>query len=475
MNNITLNRVDSSTVPARIIIKYADVDRDDQIGTQSSFRVQDGFGPETVIELPIRFESDTAKQIAEVLLKSAHKEANGASFGLPLKYLRLEPSDVITIKDAQFEYKVRITSISFDGIKLTIESVFEDSIYTSQAVADKGEFPEQELQIQGPSRAVILDIPALRHGDDDTPSVYVGAYGLLSQWKGATLYFSESGTTFEALITTSVPVKAGNCITNLPAFPSWGATLIDTTNTVDVVMTSGELESYPLEDIIMDNTKNACAIERHAVGNPDIVYTEVLQFANATLIAPKTYRLSMLIRHQAGTEQAPPGFSTSIDEYLCSAFVLLDEQTIRKVPVPLVEQRVGIAAANIGVSPTESDVVTKNTWLASVRPARPVSCAIAIDMSLPIPDRKVSFTALTRASACTGIDTLQMGEEIFVALGQAFGEDVVVPLDRVLTVQDLMNLGIQADPPYAYAKFYSVKNGVKSQEVIVYFPVGWQT
>ena len=104
----------------------------------------------------------------------------------------------------------------------------------------------------------------------------------------------------------------------------WG--LFDYGNAIEIELFGGALASLPDIDVF-------------AGGNTAAVMTasgryEVLQFAEAELVAPLTYRLTKLLRGQAGTEQAmASGAAVDAD------FVLLDGAV---TPLPMRADQIGL-------------------------------------------------------------------------------------------------------------------------------------
>jgi hypothetical protein len=108
------------------------------------------------------------------------------------------------------------------------------------------------------------------------------------------------------------PAIVGTTLDDLPAGPTsrW-----DLGNAVRVRVQGGALAA--MSDIRLLNGANAAAVQR-----PDGAW-EVLQFANAELVAERTYKLSRLIRGQGGSEWAMGA------PLLAGArFVLLDDHLV---------------------------------------------------------------------------------------------------------------------------------------------------
>jgi len=162
----------------------------------------------------------------------------------------------------------------------------------------------------GPVQALALDLPML---DSSDPSVLTRLAVFASPWPGSvTVWCSADGLSFERAATALAPSVIGETLDALSAGPTgcW-----DRGGEMRVQLYGGALAS--LADANVLNGANAAAVM-----NTDGVW-EVIQFAQADLVDEKTYRLSRLLRGQAGSEYAiaaplPAG----------APFVLLDEHLI---------------------------------------------------------------------------------------------------------------------------------------------------
>lgn len=112
-------------------------------------------------------------------------------------------------------------------------------------------------------------------------------------WNGATLFRSvDAGATYTALTSTTNAASIGTAITMLGDFK--GGNVFDELSTVEILLQSGgTLTSYTEAQAL--NGAGFCVL-----GAPG--RWEILQYKVATLIGPKTYRLTGLLRGRRGTE-----------------------------------------------------------------------------------------------------------------------------------------------------------------------------
>src|SRR3569623_1789255 len=162
----------------------------------------------------------------------------------------------------------------------------------------------------GPVLALALALPTLASSD---PPVLTRLAVFASPWPGSvTVWRSADGLSFERAATVFVPSVIGETLDALPAGPTgcW-----DRGGEMRVQLYGGALAS--LADANVLNGANAAAVM-----DTDGVW-EVIQFAQADLVDEKTYRLSRLLRGQAGSE-----YAIAAPLPVGAPFVLLDEHLI---------------------------------------------------------------------------------------------------------------------------------------------------
>ena len=152
-----------------------------------------------------------------------------------------------------------------------------------------GSAPDQILTYLQQTLLRFLDLPAL-DSNDQTPRLHV-AYGYPEEtgWPGATLHRStDGGDTYDLVHIGTVEAIGGTALTALSDAPGY---LTDTMSTVEVQLSFGALLPVTL-----------AAFQGGA--NLAMLGSELIQFRDADLIAPATYRLSHLWRGRRGTAWA---------------------------------------------------------------------------------------------------------------------------------------------------------------------------
>jgi GTA TIM-barrel-like domain/Putative phage tail protein len=137
-------------------------------------------------------------------------------------------------------------------------------------------------------------------------------------WVGPLAVYAASRGFEEPHAVLERPASVGVLMEPLEAGPLWRW---DRANTIMVKLYGGELSSLPLERVLTGG--NLAAIQSMSGA------WEVVQFSQAELIAPQTWRLSLLLRGQHGSEE-----EARLGAEIGAHFVLLDSAV-----VPLVSNR----------------------------------------------------------------------------------------------------------------------------------------
>lgn len=308
----TINQ--DNELPIELNMKYVDPARDFQIGSQRSRRQVPQSQKIDTIEMPISWTSTEAKQAVEKLHYTAWEEHTQYAFSLPLTYLRLEPTDIVTLPVNGVTRRVRVTKTSLGSV-INCEAVSDYAAnYTSESIAAVSPIGPQTISVPGTTIMQLLDIPLLQDADNNA-GLYIAAMGTGSGWTGTAIYKSTDGVVFDYVDVVTVDSVMGSTTT---ALPTGVTTIWDDGSTVKVKLIGGALTS--VTDLEAMAGSNTAAIGAHG-------RWELVSFATATLNGDGTYTLSRLIRGRKGSEWAV-GTHVAGD-----AFVLLEAGAlIRNVP-----------------------------------------------------------------------------------------------------------------------------------------------
>lgn len=312
-------------------------------------------GGASIGDLPLALSEAAARAAATRLLAEAWAGRDEASFALPPSSLALEPTDVVAIETDAGALEHRITRIADDRVRL-VEAVRVDRRHVEpRATRETYQAPPAPAVI-APPIAVAMDLPLLR--GDENPiaprfAIFVDPWpGPMRVWRSAT----DDGYALDTNVSRRATI--GRTLTELP---SARPNLWTRGTFLDVELSAGGLSSR--DRVAVLNGANAIALETPS-GD-----WEVLQFETAVLVGAGAYRLSSLLRGQAGTETLQ-GAPTPVG----ARFVLLDRAV---VPSTLPQSDLGlersyrIGAAALPISAESHALVAHTARGAGLRPYAP--------------------------------------------------------------------------------------------------------
>lgn len=277
-------------LPNEVAIGFTDAIDDYKSGAVSANRLAGYSERKSDIRLALVLDQVQAQSIADRALVEAWIERETAGFALPPARIALDPGDVVDLVINGTARAFRLKRVTDRGAR-DVEAVrAEAAIYTPplNGIAPPTLAPPP---IYGAAVLRLLDLPLLRDSDDGF-SPYAAASA--APWGGVVVMDSATGSDFTLDTTLAVRATLGETIQPFPAGPSeyW-----DEASVLEVKLYAGELASATPEAILTDSTNSL------AIGTPDGDW-EIVQFADAVLTAPQTYRLTKLLRGRLGTEHA---------------------------------------------------------------------------------------------------------------------------------------------------------------------------
>jgi len=244
---------------------------------------------EGTIELPITGSKDWAAQVADKSIKVAWGETEECTF-----HVTLDHAELVTGAEGTVPYLdgsttvVRIERIDDEGlVRMVTAKRTRKHLYESNASGVAKPLPRfPGSNIRGPTDGLLLNIPVLID-QDDRPGIHWAAAGMTSGWQGGRLQIYRAGQ-WETVGDVTNPAGMGTLLAPLPAHSGD----VDTANVLSVRFNE-ELESVTWVNLLQE--RNPLAILR-----PDGT-AEIVQFENATAVAPGQYDLTKLLRGRLAT------------------------------------------------------------------------------------------------------------------------------------------------------------------------------
>lgn len=329
----TLSRAQEADLPGAAKVTFLSAGQDYRQAVAEARRLAGVSGRIAEAQLPVVLDAEQAVRIAESWLFETWAGRETATFTLPPSALAIEPGDVVRLDAGAGTRLFRVVETGDHGARDIEARSFDPLVYSAAEGAPR-DMRRPDPVTAGQPTVVLLDLPVL--GSATGTAVHVAAAA--SPWPGAlAIYRSPDTSGYSLAGRIPAPATMGRTLSALGRGP---VSRRDRTATLTVALDSGTLES--VTPIALFGGANTAAVD---VGGGR---WEVLQYERAELIASDTYRLSGLLRGQAGTEDL-------IADTLAAGarFVLLDaavtrlDMTLADFAIPY-RWRIGPADRDIG-------------------------------------------------------------------------------------------------------------------------------
>jgi hypothetical protein len=296
-------------LPREVSFGFTDGSADYRRSAVTSRRLVGGSNRTLHSDFAVVTDDASATRRAYIWLQDLWAGRESVALSLGMKALALTPGDVVGVtinaRRRLFEISELVDTTSRQvKARSTDPEVFSVPLFAPRVK------PPAIPPALGPVQALVLDLPSI---DASEPPVLTRLAIFTDPWPGSvTVWRSTDGLSFERAATAFAPSIIGETLDALPAGPTgcW-----DRGAGARVMLYGGALASVT-EARVLGGANVA------AVLNPAGAW-EILQFANAELVDDKTYKLSQLLRGQAGSDDAiadplPAG----------SPFVVLDDHLV---------------------------------------------------------------------------------------------------------------------------------------------------
>jgi hypothetical protein len=304
-----LVRAQETELPHEVSLGFTDGGYDYRRAAVTSRRLVGQAARSARADLAVVTNDAAAERRAEIWLQDLWAGRESAEFALPPSRLALMPGDVVALTAGGRRRLFELRQVIDTEYRRVRARSIDPEVFSLPVALPRRRKPKPPPAV-APVAAQVLDLPTL---DAQEPPVLTRLAIFADPWPGAVAVLgSADGLSYTRLGLAPAPAIVGKTLDALPSGPVWR---FDKANTVRVQLYGGRLAS--VTDTALLGGANVAAVQR-----ADGAW-EVLQFANAELVGTKTYKLSRLLRGQAGSEWAignplPAG----------APFVLLDQQIV---------------------------------------------------------------------------------------------------------------------------------------------------
>jgi hypothetical protein len=285
-----LVRAQETELPNEVTLTFADPLADYNSAAVSSRRLVGGSSRVSHADLAVITSDADAERRAEIWLQDSWAGRESAEFALPASRLALAPGDIVALTAGGRQRVLEIGETSDTGYRQIKARSINPDAFNVPMTALRQRAPAIPVPV-GPAHAVTLDLPMLTDVD---PRILTRIAVMADPWPGAeAVWRSGDGLSYERAVLAVAPATVGETLDPLPRGPT---SRFDYASNVRVQLYRGGLVS--VSDLVLFSGANAAAVQR-----ADGAW-EVLQFANAQIVGTNTYKLSRLLRGQAGSEWA---------------------------------------------------------------------------------------------------------------------------------------------------------------------------
>lgn len=286
---IQRRRAASAELAGEVRLIFADVDNDYAAAATEARFPDETTAAVSVSELPLALTGTEARAIAERWLTEARAARDTVRFALPPSMRSLSVGNTVTLENDHYRID-RMDSGLFQEIEA---SRIEPSLYGLRDLPVT--LPRPKLvPAPVPVAGVLMDLPQIS-ATETTPRLVFAATA--DPWPGpVAVYAAAQDEDYTFARRTDTPAIIGQTRNSLQAAAPG---LLDRGPVLEVDLVRGAVESLPLDAVLRGGNLAA-------IGSGSGADWEVFQFAQATLLAPERYGISLRLRGQGGTDATMP-------------------------------------------------------------------------------------------------------------------------------------------------------------------------
>jgi hypothetical protein len=284
---LTITRAQETELPAEIAISFSDSLADYRASSVSSRRLVTGSARTSASDTGAVMSTAVATGLADAALQDAWAGRESVSFALPQRALALEPADIVLLDAPGDARTLLVTKVEDGGLRRITARSIEPDILAAVPSAARATAPRIAPVLSAPE-VMLLNLPLIA-GSEAGYAPHVAVFA--NPWPGTVaLSIGTAGSSFTLRQTIDRRAVMGELTAPLGGGPLYR---FDNEDAIDVTLYGGALAGAPELSVL--NGANIAAIGTAEGG------FEVIQFETATLTGTNTWRLSGLLRGQAGT------------------------------------------------------------------------------------------------------------------------------------------------------------------------------
>ncbi len=283
------SRASEAELAGRVQVTFLDAQRDYAAASAEAVLPDDPVPALSRSQLPLVLLREEGRAAAERWLAESRLARDSARFALPPSLAHLGAGDVVRLDGALW----RIDRAEDRGLRAVEATRVEPETWRpSDGDADGAPAPAAAPPL--PVEAVFLDLPLI--AGTERPHAPHVAFAAGRWTRPVTLLAADEDADYAPVLTARKAAVMGTTLTPLPAARPG---LWDRGPALRVELLLGDLASVTPSRVL-------AGANRAAIGDGESDLWELFQFAEAELVAPRTWDLRLRLRGQAGTDGAMP-------------------------------------------------------------------------------------------------------------------------------------------------------------------------
>lgn len=330
-------------------VRYYDIARDYQPGMQRSIG-RSGPGDVSIIELPAALTAVEARALADKAALRFTQARDTLRYRVSEIDPAIAPGAMVRTTVAEGVWRIDQWEWQADGVMLDLSAVPTASLLSSVTDAGRANHPADVVTC--PTQVAAFELPWDGVGDGTAPVIRISATALTNGWTGAALFVRRQDGAMESIGSTGRRRAIAGLAQS--ALAPCSPLIFDATSLVQVELTSA--------DFALDG---ATWTQLMQGANLAVLGDEIVQFAQAEQIGPRTWHLSGFLRGRGGTEHA------TADHVTGEPFVLVTDSLVSVDPL-LIGETAGNDIIAIGRGDSEPVACSINNDGLTLRPLSPV-------------------------------------------------------------------------------------------------------
>jgi len=400
-------RSHESELPSEAVFRFFNPLTDHAAASSRSRRLDGGNPHQTELAINAALDPAEAGMAVERWLKDQWAARRQLSLIVPPGRVELEPGDLLRFNFSDAPPGLYRLARIEDGFARRLELVGHAASRPDEPAVPVLTAKNDDAHPGFAPKVVLADLPIIR-GEDESAWAVCAAH--VKPWRSIVISASAEIEDYQLVTTLDVPARLGELVTDLPPGAIEGR--FDHHADILLDLAYGGLESATRLAVL--DGANVIAVEAGA-GN-----WEIIQFENADEVAPGRWRLTSLLRGQAGTDDAMGSGS------LAGALVLILDKALKSLSIETT------------VAGLERNYIAEPSGLAIDKATTPQAFAGGLRARTPLSPVHLEAKRQSDAVAFSWVRRARMSADSWVPSDIPLGEEVEIYRVEILSANQVV-------------------------------------